>query len=144
MRWWARQMTNHHPGPAPDIRLFLIYYDPESSPTLGHSLGLQKGLIGVVNVFALRSQGETNNFVIAHEMLHTLGATDKYDLRSNLPLYPEGYGDPERMPLYPQPNAEIMGGRIPISQTEAVMPRSLSEASIGPATAEEIRWLSGT
>jgi hypothetical protein len=142
LRWWAHSATTDQPGPAPDVRLFLVYFDPISSPTLGHSIGLQKGLIGVINVFALRSQSETNNFVIAHEMLHTLGASDKYDLRNNQPLHPHGYADPERTPLYPQVQAEVMGGRIPLSPGESVIPRKLKETVVGPATAEEIRWLS--
>ena len=34
----------------------------------------------------------------------------------------------------------IMGGRVPISQSEARMPRSLKAARVGSATALEIRW----
>ena len=43
-----------------------------------------------------------NDMVIAHELLHTLGATDKYDPVNNAPRFPDGYGDPQQMPLYPQ------------------------------------------
>jgi hypothetical protein len=141
LRWWASSITSGHPGPEPDIRLFLIYFDPNESPVLSHSIGLQQGLVGIVNVFASESQAETNNFVIAHEMLHTLGATDKYDLRNNRPMFPEGYADPERQPLYPQPMAEIMGGRIPVNENAAVIPYSLAHVLVGPYTAEEIRWI---
>ena len=52
---------------------------PACATQLAHSLGLQKGLIGVVNAFASSSQAAENNVVIAHELLHTVGATDKYD-----------------------------------------------------------------
>jgi hypothetical protein len=121
--------------------MFLVYFDPDKTPVLEHSIGLQKGLLGVVNVFATSSQTQTNNFVITHEMLHTLGASDKYVLSSNLPAYPDGYADPEQQPLYPQTKAELMGGRIPVSESEAVIPRSLRQAVIGAGTAEEIRWL---
>ena len=54
LRWWANKVTGDQPGPTPDIRLFLVYFDPEESSTVAHSLGLQKGLIGIVNVFASR------------------------------------------------------------------------------------------
>ena len=141
VRWWANDITSEQPGPQPDIRMFLVYFDPEQTPMLEHSVGLQKGLLGVVNVFAKRAQTQTNNFVIAHEMLHTLGASDKYALGSNLPAYPDGYAEPDKQPLHPQTRAELMGGRIPVSNSEAVIPRSLSQAVVGAGTAEEIRWL---
>ena len=65
---------------------------------------------------------------------------DKYQPATNLPSYPLGYAEPQRQPRYPQRRAEIMGGRIPVSAHEAVMPDSLSQCDIGPATALEIRW----
>ena len=52
-----------------------------------------------------------NDMVMAHELLHTLGATDKYDPASDAPRFPEGYGDPRQVPLYPQQFAELMAGR---------------------------------
>jgi hypothetical protein len=140
LRWWARQITADQSGATPDIRLFLVYHDPAIQNEVPHSLGLQKGLLGVVHVFADRRMQGRNNVVIAHEMLHTLGATDKYALGSNLPLHPTGFADPDKSPLYPQKIAEIMGGRIPLSPTEAVMPDSLKAVQAGWATALEIRW----
>jgi hypothetical protein len=140
LRSWARSVTKGQPGATPDIRLFLVYHDPEFSNALPHSLGLQKGMLGVVHVFAERRMQGQNNVVIAHEMLHTLGATDKYAPNSNLPLHPIGFADPDKTPLYPQKIAEIMGGRIPLSPTEAVMPDSLKNVQAGWATALEIRW----
>jgi hypothetical protein len=120
--------------------MFLVFFDPEVTQTVRHSVGLQQGMIGIVNVFSSRNQASTNNFVIAHEMLHTLGASDKY-APGNMPAYPEGYADPQRMPLFPQVMAEIMGGRIPLSETEAVIPIGLKQVRVGSTTAEEIRWL---
>lgn len=140
LRWWASSVTGDQPGPSPDIRLFLVYYDPQQTATVAHSLGLQKGLLGIVNIFAARSQRHANNFIIAHEMLHTLGASDKYDWNTNLPLYPGGFANPDKSPLYPQSRAEIMGGRIPLSDTDAVMPAGLKKTVVGAATALEIRW----
>jgi len=142
LRWWAHRITRDQPGPTPDIRLFLVYHDPTVRQSVPHSLGLQKGMLGVVHVFADRTIEGENNFVIAHEMLHTLGATDKYQFENNQPIFPSGYADPDREPLYPQKHAEIMGGRIPRSDSEAIMPRGLKEARIGSDTAAEIRWTS--
>ena len=141
LRWWARKAAGEQPGATPDIRLFLVYHDPDHRTQLPHSLGLQKGMIGVVHAFADRRKRHVNNFVIAHEMLHTLGATDKYALNSSRPLYPHGYAEPDKPARYPQRYAEIMGGRIPLSPDKAVMPNGLDEVLIGPATALEIRWI---
>jgi hypothetical protein len=74
-------------------------------------------------------------------LLHTLNATDKYDLDTTLPRYPDGYAEPEKKPLYPQEYAELMGGRIPIDEHNAVIPKSLNYTLIGEKTAREIGWL---
>jgi hypothetical protein len=96
-------------------------------------------LLGVVHVFASDSQQAQNNIVIAHELLHTLGAIDKYDA-SGQPLNPQGYADLHAYPLHPQQQAEIMAGRIPVTEHRAEMPRSLADTVIGYATAAEIGW----
>jgi hypothetical protein len=96
-------------------------------------------MFGVVNAYSSRKYRGRNNVVIAHEFLHTLGATDKYDLSTGIPLVPNGIADPDRSPLYPQTHAELMGGRIPLAPDDAVVPRDLSFVVIGPSTAREIR-----
>jgi hypothetical protein len=121
--------------------MFVLYHDPERVSRLSHSLGLQKGLIGVVNAFASDAQAQPNNVIIAHEMLHTLGATDKYDPATNQPLRPIGFAEPELDPVFPQRFAEVMGGRVPVSPSQARIPDNLDEVLIGAATALEIRWL---
>jgi len=134
--WW----NDSHKGPKPDVRLFVVYHDPAVSPRLPHSTGLQKGLIGVVNAFADSDHEGSNNVVIAHELLHTLGATDKYDPIGNQPLYPDGYANPQASPRLPQRRAEIMAGRIPISETVAEIPADMTQVVIGAQTAREISW----
>lgn len=141
MRYWAWRVGREYAGPPSDIQVFVQYFDPELTDRVAHSLGLQKGLIGVVNAFASRKMAGQNNVVIAHELLHTVGATDKYDLSSNQPVYPQGYADPDRKPLYPQTRAEIMGGSIPRSEHEAELPMSLNKVIVGPETAVEINWV---
>ncbi len=141
MRYWAWSMQREYGGPPSNIQVFVQYFDPRLTDRVGHSLGLQKGLIGVVNAFASRKMAGQNNVVIAHELLHTVGATDKYDPHNSYPLYPQGYADPERKPLYPQNRAEIMGGRIPVSEQQALVPMSLTKTIVGPETAAEINWL---
>jgi len=128
-------------GEVADIRVFVLYHDPARTETVPHSLGLQKGLLGVVYAYAGREMDGANNIVIAHEVLHTLGATDKYDPATDLPVYPDGYGEPEAEPRFPQQLAEIMAGRMALSPTQAQMPDSLDEVVVGALTAEEINWL---
>lgn len=140
LQWWAWR-NDGYPGPEPDIRLFVQYFDPERHPRLAHSVGLSKALLGVVNAFASSRMAGSNLVILTHELLHTLGASDKYDPASSLPLYPTGYAEPDRQPRYPQRWAELMGGRIPRSPVEATIPESLDQVLIGPATATEIRWL---
>ncbi len=82
--------------------MFVLYHDPALTPTVPHSLGLTKGLIGVVYAFAAPEMNGENNVVIAHEMLHTVGATDKYNPVDDAPRFPDGYGDPGQRPLFPQ------------------------------------------
>jgi len=140
LRYWA-YINDNFDGPKPDVQIFVLYYDPGTHDTLRHSLGIQKGMIGVVNAFAGRALAQRNNVVIAHEFLHTLGASDKYDGENNQPIYPDGYAEPDKTPLHPQRKAEIMAGRIPLSDHQAVMPKSFATSSIGAKTAREIRWI---
>lgn len=121
------------------IKLFVVYHRGEMDVPLQHSLGLQKGLIGVVHVFALEKQEAQNNVVIAHELFHALGASDKYDA-GGMPRYPEGFGEPGNEPVYPQGKAEIMAGRIALSPTRAKIPESLDACVVGYKTAYEINW----
>jgi hypothetical protein len=140
LRWFAWRAAATRGRTPPRIRMFVLYHDPSTLHTAPDSHGLQKGLIGVVHVFAEPSMAGSNNIVLSHELLHTLGATDKYDLATGDPLFPSGFADPDRKPLYPQPRAEIMAGRRAISAHDAEMPSGLSDVVVGPETAAEIRW----
>lgn len=141
MRYWAWRVARKYGGPPVNIRMFVQYFDPGRTDRVAHSLGLQKGMVGVVNAFASRKLAGQNNVVIAHELLHTVGASDKYDPASSQPLYPQGFADRGRTPLYPQMHAEIMGGRIPLSAQESALPMDLNKVIVGPETALEINWV---
>ena len=140
LRYWSWRATSAETRPPPDIDIFVLYHDPQLTTSVPHSLGLQKGLLGVVYAFADPSMTASNNIVIAHEFLHTVGATDKYDPASGEPRYPDGYADPKRDPLLPQDEAEIMAGRRMLSATQWEMPESLRQVVIGSLTAQEINW----
>jgi len=140
LRLWAHEV-DHYPGPAPEVRAFTLYYDPATHSVLEHSTGLEKGMIGVIKLFASNQMAEQNNMVMLHELLHTLGATDKYDLHTNQPSYPDGYAEPDLRPVLPQRKAEIMAGRIPLANNRAEIPGRLVDAVVGAKTAHEIGWI---
>lgn len=121
------------------VRLFVVYHRGEDGRPLQHSLGLHKGLVGVVHAFAQTKQDAQNNVVITHELFHALGASDKYDA-NNQPIYPIGFGDPGDGPHYPQHVAEIMAGRIVIAPGVARIPAGLEECLVGHGTAWEVNW----
>ncbi len=139
MRYWA---WRHTPETEirPDLRLYLLYHDPARTYRVPDSAGLAKGGIALAHVFASADQHGSNLVIATHELLHTLGASDKYDPATNLPLHPTGYAEPYLEPRYPQQFAEIMGGRIPESSGRARIPSNLAETVIGPDTAREIGW----
>ncbi len=136
LRYWAWRQPDGMPKA--NIRAFVIFHDSDANGGLvPDSHGLAKGRIAISNVHTARNMQHTNRVVIAHEILHTMGATDKYgpDL---LPRFPEGYAEPDANPRMPQRFCELMAGRTPVSVSEARMPESLSECVIGPVTAREI------
>jgi hypothetical protein len=145
--WWSLELrawawwNDTYKGAKPDVRLFVLYHDPVAGTTLPHSTGLQKGMIGLVNAVADGEYEGSNDVVIAHELLHTLGATDKYEPDGNRPIFPDGYADPQAIPRVPQRRAEIMAGRIPISETQSEMPAGMRQVVIGARTAREINWI---
>jgi hypothetical protein len=140
MRWLAAKLRAGQDGPAGDILVLAVFHEPDAGVALDRSTALTKGLIAVANLFADRGAQATNQIVLAHELLHTLGATDKYSPLDNRPQFPDGYAAPAAEPLYPQTRAELMAGRVPLTDTVAEMPPSLREVVIGSLTATEIGW----
>ena len=138
LRLWAYQHSVS--TDKSNINIFVRFHQVDANKPLAHSLGLQKGLIGVVNGYASAAHQGHNNVVIAHELLHTVGASDKYDLVTGQPIYPNGFARPDNN--YNQSKAEIMAGKIPLNAAESVMAQSLRECIIGDKTATEIGWIS--
>ena len=139
MRYWAfRHNTYKNPL---DFRLYVIYKTIETTiPQMEVSVGLRKGLMGIVNTSPdIKAQNYTN-IIITHEMLHTFGAIDKYDYTTLMPNLPDGYADSEKKPLYPQNHGEIMAVRIPKSPDSFTMPKSLNNVIIAEKTCMEIKW----
>jgi hypothetical protein len=141
MRWWAWRRDWNDGLIRPDIQMFLLLHGAGGNDEMGISVGMRKGRYGIVKAYATEAARSTNLVVFTHELMHVLGATDKYTLSTGEPIFPDGFADPGREPLFPQKDAEIMGGRIPLSAFSSVMPASLEQCKIGRLTAEEIGFL---
>lgn len=127
--------------PGFDARLYLLAepapahaaHRVEGIGTAGGDLGLVRAQLDAGTVeLALEAMG--------HELLHCLGATDKYDEEGHA-REPRGLVDPGRSPRYPQAAAEIMVGEIPTGPARGRQPDSLDEVAVGPTTALEIGWI---
>lgn len=140
-RIWAWRHTPDDESNFRRVRIFVVYHQPAENLALPDSVGVQKGLLGVVHAFANPEIDPRNNIVIAHEILHTVGATDKYQ-PDGQPKIPEGLADPGRVPLFPQTRAEIMAGYIARDLSDSVSPGGLHQCVVGPTTAREIGWVS--
>jgi hypothetical protein len=141
MRYFAARTAWNDPLPDPDIQVFALYSPlGAGAAAMPDSVGLSKGLIAVTHLYGDAAAAGSNQVVLVHEVLHTLGASDKYDLATGQPLVLAGLGEPDRQPLYPQDFGEIMAGRIATSAREAEIAGSLEQMLVGPATALEIGW----
>ena len=140
MRWLATRLQWRSAAPGGDILVFAVFHEPAAELALDRSTALRKGMIAVANLFADDRARGSNHMVLAHELLHTLGATDKYTPGTNAPRFPDGYAAPDAKPLLPQTRAELMAGRIPLDAQHADIPSTLRQVVIGPATAREIGW----
>lgn len=124
-----------------DVRVYLAVRRPRRAErTLVEGRSEQGGHVGLVEVELDADGVDLALTVAAHELMHTLGATDKYDA-SGRTLVPDGLGDPTQSPLYPQKTADVMARNRMISATREKVPADLGEIAVGPATAREIGWL---
>jgi hypothetical protein len=127
-----------------DVRIYVALRRPrQAEVTLAEGRSQQGGRVGIVEM-ELDTDAEGAHLplvVVAHELMHTLGATDKYDPSTGRSLVPIGLAEPDRVPLFPQRYAEIMSRNRPVSATEEKVPDSFAQVAVGPATAREIGWL---
>lgn len=123
-----------------DARIYLVASPPRSAKrAFIEDESEQGGRVGLVTVELAEQMTGLALIVIAHELFHTLGATDKYDAEGQTRV-PSGLVSPAQRPLYPQGYVDVMARLRPISPTEGVLPESVEELGIGPVTAAEIGW----
>jgi hypothetical protein len=125
-----------------DARLYLLL-EP-APPGRAHrveGVGAAGGEVGLVTAELDGATLDLALTALAHELLHCLGATDKYDADGHA-LEPDGLVEPDRAPRYPQPAAELMAGEVPTAPGAGRVPDTLDEVRIGAQTAAEIGWIS--
>lgn len=139
LRWWSWNQSRARGFPKSTVKVYVVY-EKDGGQTPEESLGIKQGRIGIVRTLAGEEESGWTNVTVAHELLHTLGATDKYEPNGQ-PVHPDGYADPTQVPLLPQRLAEIMAGQIPLSKDGSfVQVRSLDRCLVGGKTALEIGW----
>ncbi|TVR92492.1 MAG: hypothetical protein EA418_13155 [Wenzhouxiangellaceae bacterium] len=139
LRLWRWRLDRQ--GLAPDILMVANYHSPQMQPEHLHSIGILNMRLAVANLVANEALEGRNQVVLAHELLHTVGANDLYNPVSGLPLFPEGYANALQQQRYPQRQAELMAGRVPLQPGLAREAHGLEEVVIGPVSAREIGWL---
>ncbi len=123
-----------------DARIYLVLKPVKREATAfveGESE--EGGRVGVARADIDQGMIDFALIVAAHELFHTLGASDKYDAAGHA-TFPDGFAEPRRIPLYPQPGAELMARNLPLSPTSERPPDTLEELWVGDATATEIGW----
>ena len=123
-----------------DIVLFVYFFDEmETKKYVGqHSVATRRTRRGVVFSPLGPRHIDRCCALVGHELCHTLGATDKYEGERS--VFPDGFAEPNRIPLYPQDQAEIMALGIPINKGSERRVEGLTDCVIGRKTREEIGW----
>jgi hypothetical protein len=120
-------------------RIYVTVRAPrDANRTLVEGESEQDGRIGNVDVELDPGSVDFALIVVAHELMHTLGATDKYDPQGH-PKVPEGLAEPELGML--QTRVEIMAQTRPVAADLFVQPDTLDDVAVGSTTALEIGWI---
>ena len=142
LRMYARRAARASGKPPPQIRIFVLYHDPAFSQAVPHSVGLQKGLVGVVHAFA-DAQHDTDQ-QRGHRARDPAYARRIGQIRSGH----AGAAVSHRL-RGAGPDASLSADRSRKSwpavtrstRSTFEMPESLDEVVVGEATALEIRWI---
>ncbi len=126
-----------------DASIYLVLEPATSSggalTTFAEGSGAVGGEVGLVRAAAGPNDAVLALTAVGHELLHCLGARDKYDASGHA-LAPDGLAEPQLSPQFPQRYAEWMVGEVPTGPGQGRLPSSLAEIRVGPVTAREIGW----
>ncbi|MEO8184684.1 MAG: hypothetical protein ABI895_38235 [Deltaproteobacteria bacterium] len=127
-----------------DGKIYVRLSTPRSPRrSLVEGLGEDGGRIAVTRLELRDDSADFGLFVVAHELFHLLGANDRYGPDGFADI-PDGLGEPEREPRYPQRSVEVMArGRV-LEPGREQPPSQLDELRVGTRTASEIGWSSLT
>lgn len=139
LRAYSWRVRRAHDLPDADVEVFLLLHPAGSPRVLDASLAVSRLRIALVHAEADPRASSWTQIALAHELLHTAGATDKYDARG-APLHPDGYAEPSLAPRHPQAWCEIMAGQVPLDDGQFREPRGLDECLAGARTAAEVGW----
>jgi hypothetical protein len=138
---WTRDLDQRAelPWRGYDSRIYLVLKPSHGEVAFAEGESEDGGRVGVAQADLDDGTLDFALFVAAHELFHTLGASDKYDATGRA-SYPSGFAEPERAPLYPQRGIELMARNRPLSPTSERPPEKLDELWVGDETAREIGW----
>lgn len=126
-----------------DARIYLILEQAGQADgavrTFAEGSGDVGGEVGFVHAAAGPDDAVLALTAVGHELLHCLGATDKYDASGHT-VVPDGLAEPQLTPQFPQRYAEWMVGEVPTAPGQGHLPTSIAQLRVGPATAREIGW----
>lgn len=126
-----------------DVRLHVLATRRRGDAPLSvEGIGAAGGEVGVVRASFDAGDAFLAATAATHELLHCLGATDKYDSAGHA-IAPDGLAEPGLTPTWPQRYAEIMVGEVPTGPSRGRLPSGPAELAVGPATAAEIGWSPG-
>ncbi len=124
-----------------DSRIYVVIKPARGGAQFVEGRSQQGGRIGVVDVDLNSEMVDFAWCVVAHELMHTLGASDKYS-SSGQALVPQGLAEPDKRPRFPQSHVEIMARNRPLGSGRETQPEKLTELRVNRYTATEIGWLS--
>ena len=123
-----------------DVSLLMVARPARGNqPRIFEGIAARDGDFGVVQIELGEDTVDLAVITAVHEMLHTLGARDKYDLSTGEAEYPAGYYDSRTR--YPQRYMEIMAHDIPLAEGKSRLPSLVGEVRVGNSTAREIGWI---
>jgi hypothetical protein len=122
-----------------DARIYLVMKPAQGGLAFVEGESEYGGRVGVAQADIDPEMIDFALFVAAHELMHTLGASDKYDAEGRA-VFPGGFARPDKLPLFPQPGAEIMARNLPLAPSSERPPNTIDELFVGDATACEIGW----
>ena len=63
-RIWSNWTQINSNTPGADINLYVVYFDPLKYSVVDYSVGLQKGMVGLINAYANATYQGSNNVII--------------------------------------------------------------------------------